>query len=149
MWGRYAYRGISMFQVLIGILTIMILPILILQISMFQVLIGILTIKGRCICTWRGRFVSSPYRYSNNPFLWAVHTEGIRFQVLIGILTIDSDLRLLIPIPLVSSPYRYSNNLAITWTHRFLSRVSSPYRYSNNFEVLGNVTVKRVCFKSL
>ena len=79
----------TMFQVLIGILTILIWSIIFSDCSEFQVLIGILTMSSTPKKRIPRKYVSSPYRYSNNVgFGLQALASTRRFQVLIGILTI-------------------------------------------------------------
>ena len=77
-----------MFQVLIGILTIVYIIWSCILWYWFQVLIGILTIYSIVYFTRTLKRVSSPYRYSNNLPLRVIMTPAFVFQVLIGILTI-------------------------------------------------------------
>ena len=77
------------FQVLIGILTILICRIFWREFSQFQVLIGILTITREYEQGKAKTGVSSPYRYSNNTSSCTLPIIPLLFQVLIGILTIQ------------------------------------------------------------
>ena len=77
-----------LFQVLIGILTICFEEFPLICFRKFQVLIGILTIFPFESLVYCEMIVSSPYRYSNNMVKsMREGTQGGKFQVLIGILT--------------------------------------------------------------
>ena len=159
------------FQVLIGILTMSVSHIPCPHHVWFQVLIGILTIILFVAEPEEMVWVSSPYRYSNNPSENMIVNSNVMFQVLIGILTIIPYseacstwhmFQVLIGILTINASARSLASSSvfqvligiltmlwnlIMWESAIV--VSSPYRYSNNSLYFFNHYFHLFSFKSL